>query len=157
MAKKSMSFPVSVLADELGVSHETLRRGLRGLGVEVGHGRRYTIKQAFSALQSDLKAERTRETRARADLLELERREKEASLVPMSTARAVLVDVLTPLRTEMISCPATLAARCNPGDPEIARVTLEAWARETLQTFADAVARTTPQDRSEPDCPPAAD
>lgn len=140
---RSLAFTVSALADELGVAHETLRRKLRDIGVEVGRGTRISIKQAVLALHSDYEAERTRETRHRANLLALEEREKEQSLVPMPIVRGVLTEVLTPLKTELLSCPATLAGRCNPGDPEMARAALEAWARDLLTSFADGIERTT--------------
>lgn len=138
---KPLKFSIHVLAGELGVADETLRRKLRDLDVAVGHGKKITIKQAFAALHSDLDAERTRETRARADLLEMERKEKEQSLVPMATARKVINDVLGPLKVEMLSASATLSARCNPGDPELARIAIADWARQTLQNASDAISR----------------
>lgn len=137
----TIKLSVYAMAQELGVAEETLRRKLREIDVKVEKGKRITIKQAFAALHSDLDAERTRETRARADLLEMERKEKEESLVPMATARKVLNDVLGPLKIEMMSASATLSSRCNPGDPELARIAIADWARQTLQNASDAISR----------------
>lgn len=92
---------------------------------------------------------RERLTAAEARLRELDLEEREASLVPMATARKVLADVLAPMKSELLSAPATLAGRCNPGDPEMARPVLESWVRGILTTAADAMARSTKE--GEPD------
>ena len=86
---------------------------------------------------------RERLVAAEARLKELDLSEREASLVPMATARKVLGDVLGPMRTEILSASATLAGRCNPGDPEMARTVLEPWVRKILTDAADAIVRNT--------------
>ena len=85
---------------------------------------------------------------AQARLEELKLEELEKSLVPMATARKVINDVLGPLKIEMMSASATLSSRCNPGDPELARIAIADWARQTLQNASDAITREAPE--SEP-------
>ena len=86
---------------------------------------------------------RERLVAAEARLRELDLEEREASLVPMATARKVLADVLGPMKSELLSAPATLAGRCNPGDPELARMALKPWFGGILTSAADAMARST--------------
>ena len=88
---------------------------------------------------------KTRLLAAQAKLEELKLQEREESLVPMSTARKVLNDVLGPLKTEMMSAPATMAGRCNPGDPDLARIALADWVRQILTSAADAVEKVAPE------------
>lgn len=92
---------------------------------------------------------RERLTAAEAQLKELELQERTEALVPMATARKVLADVLGPLKSELLSAPATLAGRCNPGDPEMARPVLDEWVRKVLADASDAMARSTKE--REPD------
>ncbi|MBL9174719.1 MAG: hypothetical protein JNL10_14370 [Verrucomicrobiales bacterium] len=94
---------------------------------------------------------RERLTAAEAQLAELDLQERTEALVPMATARKVLADVLGPLKSELLSAPATLAARCNPGDPLLARGVLEPWARGILTSAADAVKRIPGEEEGKPD------
>lgn len=87
---------------------------------------------------------KTRLLAAQAKLEELKLAELEKSLVPMATARKVLHEVLGPLKIEMLSASATLSSRCNPGDPELARLAIAEWARRTLQNASDAITREAP-------------
>src|SRR5690606_25257048 len=97
-----LKWSIHQAANELGVSRETIKRGLIQAGIEVSSeksGNEFTTRQIFAAVAGgDLKAERIRETRARADLLELKRKERERELVPMSEALAEISRVLVPLR-----------------------------------------------------------
>lgn len=138
-----MKWTIQRAATEFGVDAKTIRSGLarNEVAVKKGRGSSYTTRQITAAIFGDLKGERIRETRARADLLELKRKEREAQLVPMDVARKVLADVLTPLRTELLAMSATVAVRTNPGDPELARRIIHEHATQILQRTSDAAAR----------------
>lgn len=52
----------------------------------------------------------------------------------MEMAKAALVKIVSPMRTDIIAMPALLAARCNPSDPELARNVLQPWADALLKS-----------------------
>ena len=138
-----MKWTLQKSSAEFGAARETIKAGLVRNGVEVRKGRNhaFTTKQILAAIFGDLKAERTREARARADLLELKRREREAELVPLDEAKAAVSRVLVPLRTELLALPSSIAARCNPGDPELARKAIHESVTRILQNASDEVSR----------------
>lgn len=125
---------VQSAAAQFGVSRDTLKRGLVAMGIKVGWGAKFDLRQIYRALAGDLKEERTRETRAKADLLELKRAEREKDLVPMADAEALVQSVLLPVRDIWLAMPAALAARCNPGDPELARAQLQSWVDDSIRS-----------------------
>lgn len=114
------------------VSKETLRRGLIALDAETGVGILYPLRTIYRALTGDLDAEKTRETRARADLLEMERKQKQGELVPMSEVDRLYTDALLPVRQRFLALPAEAATRCNPTDPTCAREALQQWVDDAL-------------------------
>jgi hypothetical protein len=120
-----MRWSLRQAATEWGTNIDTLTRGLRVLGVEVRPKRTYTTRQIFTAIAGDLQHERTREARARADLLELEKRIKQGELFEEEQAIAMVRAAFQPFRQSIIALPAAYAARCNPGDPQLAREQLE--------------------------------
>ena len=126
--------PITMLeaADEFAIPRATLRRKLLSAGVPIGDGEVYTVAQIHAALMGSLDAERIRETRARADLLELERAEKQRDLVPMAEAEAATTSSLLPIRQRLIALPSEASTRCNPTDPQLAREALERWLADSL-------------------------
>lgn len=138
-----MKWTMQKAAAEFGVDAKTIKAGLVRNGIEVkrGRGSSYTTRQICGAIYGDIKGERLRETRARADLLELKRKEREAILVPMDVARRVLADVLVPARTELLAASSALAIRCNPGDPDLARRAIHEHNVGILQRLEEAASR----------------
>ena len=111
-------------ADECGVPREAVRRGLRAAGIEPGKDGRYTTRQIFQALHGDLEAERIRETRARAELLEMEAEEKRRTLVSVSgrSSGSTPLDAgawirRAGLRIAAVSCcgPSSSSSTAGPG------------------------------------------
>ncbi|HOI38389.1 MAG TPA: hypothetical protein PLF11_13520, partial [Bacillota bacterium] len=100
-------------------------------------GNRYSIYTLHVAMVGDLHAQRIRETRARADLLELERRKTEGELVTMEEARNVIRQYLGPMRDILTTAPMALAARVNPADPELARMQLEQWSEDNMRKLRE--------------------
>lgn len=128
---------VTEAAPQLGVSINTLLTGLERMRVKTSRGRKYPLKQLFTACFGDLEAERIRETRARADLLELERREKEKELVPMHLAVSLMRNGIGPVRTKVLELPNQMSGNVNPSDPEHARVQLTDWVDRFLASMTD--------------------
>ena len=124
---------ISEAAKEFHSTPETIRRRLRAAEITHTEGKRYSIYVLHTALVGDLHAQRIRETRARADLLELERRKTEGDLVTMEEARSVIRQYLGPMRDILTTAPMALAARVNPADPELARMQLEQWSEDNLK------------------------
>lgn len=50
---------------------------------------------------------------------------QDGNLVPVEGAREIIRGIMEPLRVQLLSLPASLCARCNPGDPELARGQIE--------------------------------
>jgi phage terminase Nu1 subunit (DNA packaging protein) len=107
------------------------------LGIEVRSGRTYSTRQIFTALAGDLQFERMREARARADLLELEKREREGQLVSIEQCEAMIRDANLPVRQLILALPSTFAARCNPNDPELALEQLEIARNSLLRPWRE--------------------
>lgn len=136
-----MNWTATNAAKEFGVSRETILRGLRGAGVDTKKNAAYPTRLIHKILAGDLKAEKIRETRARADLLELERREKEREIITLSEAQAHQSAVLAPIRQRLMALPAEMASRTNPIDPKFARKALERWRDESLKGWREEIAK----------------
>jgi hypothetical protein len=132
-----MKWSIRRAAREFGVVDETIARGLGALGIRVTRGKTFTTRQIFTAIAGDLRHERTREARARADLLELDRRERLGELMTIERAADNLRETLTPIRQSILAAPATLAAKCNPSDPHMAREIIEQWVDDTLRSLRE--------------------
>lgn len=128
---------ISEAAKEFHSTPETIRRRLRAADITHAEGNRYSIYTLHVAMVGDLHAQRIRETRARADLLELERRQTEGELVTMNEARGVIRQYLGPMRDILTTAPMALAARVNPADPELARMQLETWSEDNMKRLHD--------------------
>ncbi len=95
----------------------------------------------FREHRGDAKAQRlaqqTRRDKAQADLLELQRRQREGELVTMEEARNVIRQYLGPMRDILTTAPMALAARVNPSDPELARMQLETWSEDNMRKLRE--------------------
>lgn len=95
----------------------------------------------FREHRGDAKAQRlaqqTRRDKAQADLLELQRRQREGELVTMEEARNVIRQYLGPMRDILTTAPMALAARVNPADPELARMQLETWSEDNMRKLRE--------------------
>ena len=136
----SIQMTLEQAAAEFAIPRPTLRRRIMHAGLKVGDGVTYTVAEIHGVLMGSLEAERIRETRARADLLELERLEKQRDLVPMAEVDAKLVATFLPIRQRLMALPAEAAARCNPSDPQLAREALDRWVTDSLPLIRGAVA-----------------
>lgn len=126
-------------AQESGVTRETIRRGLRRDGIEPGPDGCYSTRQILQAVHGDLEAERIRETRARAELLEMEAAEKRRTLVSMEEVAKIYANALVPIRQHLNALPSECATRANPADPTHARNALAEWVAGVLPKIREAI------------------
>ena len=67
-----LRWTVGMASAEFDLDPKTLRKRLRAAGITAGDDGRYSTAQLVQAVSGDLRYEQTRETRARADRLEME-------------------------------------------------------------------------------------
>jgi hypothetical protein len=121
-------------AREFGASRDTLQRGLSALGLEVGKGATFTLRQIHRALAGDLRAERTRLSRELANRAERENRLADADLVKMSECEAHIMQVLVnPVRAAFEALPAATCQLLNPTDPAAAHAILQGYIERTIK------------------------
>ncbi len=140
-AAKRLSWSLLSAAEEFGVSRETIRRGLSANGVP--QKETYTTKDIFSALSGDLKAARAREALASAIAKERENKIAEGEMIPLSDNLAWQEKVLQPIRNRLNDLPGSMASRCNPTDPDHARVQLSGWLKDSLPILRAEIAKAT--------------
>lgn len=87
---------------------------------------------------------RLRKMDAEIRLLELEEKEKLRQLVPIEEAHEVIRMALMPFRDSLVGMPDSLASRCNPADPDHARLALEAWRNQIMKQMQRALEKTEP-------------
>jgi hypothetical protein len=75
----------------------------------------------------DLLTERARETKARADKIELQNSVARRKLIPREDVQHFIVSTYAPVREQVLAMPSVMAPRVNPTDPEHARRHLEEW------------------------------
>ena len=139
---------LSEYAPQVGLSVNTIQAGLARAGVKVGRGKRYTLRQLHTAAVGDFKYERTRSERAKADLAEMEIKEKEQSLVQLEDARKMMVDGTHCWRVRVLELPNTMADKVNPADPEHARRQLTDWVDQSLASLATDMDKLDAKERS---------
>ena len=128
----------AALARELKVSQQLLqyhrRRPGAPEGKHLGAWRAYldAVEQPQAGSSNDLREAKVRETRARAELLEMEKRQLDGELVKLEEVQKIITRTLLPIRQRMNALPAECASQCNPTDPVLARQALQRWVDESL-------------------------
>lgn len=127
-----MKLTIYEASREFAVDRRTLTRGLAERGITVKPGAKYTIKQLHDAIAGDLEYEKTRLTRADADLREMDKLEKKHILVPLSEVADIVNPILLTVRQRLNNLAAECGIRCNPTDPALAEQQLNDWVARTL-------------------------
>lgn len=96
----------------------------------------------MNALLRDISQLRGRKIEEEVLLLELERRQKEADLVPMDAALEVITRTLLPVRQRLMALPSEMSARCNPTDPVHSEKALDDWLQRSLAVIQSAIGKT---------------
>jgi phage terminase Nu1 subunit (DNA packaging protein) len=108
----SLKWTIRRAALEFGVAKDTVVRGLRNLGMDTARGQSFTTREIFRAIGGDLKFERTRVERAKADALERDNKTAEAELVNAAEVETLLWEItLSPIRSGIINHPKSCARR----------------------------------------------
>jgi hypothetical protein len=134
---KTFTVNVEQVAAALNCSPATARRRFRAC--EIDPNKPLTLKDVIRAWAGDLREEKIRETRARADLLEIERRQLEKDLVTSEQVQDTIRSALGPVRQRFLSLPVEMAARCNPSDPVLAKTALEQWRDESMRLVMESL------------------
>ena len=79
-----------------------------------------------------LEEEQARLARIRADLLDIQRRERERELVPLAGVQRMALAGWGPCRDAFNSLPTAVDSRANPSDPPHARAALTEWLDSVL-------------------------
>lgn len=126
------------MAKELGISRERLKRQAAKSGFELEPRQKLSIRDAVKIMSGgDLQAEKIRETAVRADLMELERREKEGETVTLSKVQEMLQTMMAPIRARLNAMPSELANRTNPTDPQLAKDAAQRWVDEAIKLIRE--------------------
>ena len=86
----------------------------------------------------DLEYERGRETRGRADLIQIEKAKLQNLLYESDEVDALIAAAFVPNRQMWTALP-TLAPRVNPSDPSFARAALEQYRDEALRYCREVI------------------
>jgi phage terminase Nu1 subunit (DNA packaging protein) len=127
-----MTWTCKGAAQEWGLDQVTMRRRLIAAGHEVGPGKKFTTREISDALNGRLEQEKIRLTKADADAKEAENLERAGVTIRKDDAMRLVSEVIAPVRSALLSWPASLATRLNPTDPELARTVLDAEVRRLL-------------------------
>jgi hypothetical protein len=126
------------LAEIVGVTTARIRQ-LHGEGeipspVDGDYDTVPTLKALFvyyrkraSGAAADLKFQRARSEKRKADILDLDFEAKKKTLVDMATVQKFVADTWIPVVQAIRNLPSECAHRCNPTDPETGMLALERW------------------------------
>ena len=92
------------------------------------------------AIGGSLHAAKLAKTQVETRLLLLEEKIKKGEMIPTGDAESLIRAALMPLRDALVGLPDAMASRCNPADPEHARIALEEWRTATMRTVQRAFA-----------------
>lgn len=127
-----MQWTVHKAAIEWGVDYKSLAKWLSMQGHDMKKGKTFHTRDISRAVMGDLDFERTRLTRAEADLREMERSEKANELVPMPEVQSLYTAALLPVRQRLLAMPSECCSRANPTDPMFAQAALQRWVDDAM-------------------------
>ncbi len=108
---------------EFGVAEETLARALRKAGLKTGKGKTYATLEIHTVLAGDVRGERTRLLRAKADEQELKNKVRDGELITRDVAeRELWFNLYLPLLQSLQAMPDEISPRCV--SPDAARVAM---------------------------------
>lgn len=137
------TYSATSAASELGITRQALDKRLKSSGLKLGRGVTYTLRQIVDAMNSSandkeaiIKARR-KKLEEEAALLEYDRLEREKVLVNLNDVLRLVEAPWVVVRQRMLALPAEAAAKCNPGDPDLAREALDGWLNYSLASIRD--------------------
>ena len=136
---KTIEATINQWAESLAMEPRTLGRRLSRAGITVKPRQQLTATDIFKALTSDKEAAQARESNARADLLEMEKAEKEKRTIDVAEMEKVLRDIHLPIRQRFLALPSEACHLCNPTDPMFAHAALLAWVDMSLPIIRESI------------------
>lgn len=126
-------------AAEFGLDPKTLKSRLMKNGVKCPARALFTIKVIHENVQSTMEKERIADMQHARQIRERKEAERMGDLISFSEARKLLAKTTEPVRQAFLSLAADCAAKCNPGDPDAARLILDDWAKGKLAGVREAI------------------
>jgi phage terminase Nu1 subunit (DNA packaging protein) len=145
-----MKWTIHKAAIEWGIDRRTLASRLSEAGFDVERGAEFHTQEITRAVVGDLERERTRLTRADADIREMEKRQKEGELVDLQEVLDLIRRACLPISQRLRSLPADMATRCNPTDPVLAREALQRWVDDSLPLIRSQMPKPTKEQDEKP-------
>lgn len=134
MKKQRIELTVNAASIELGVARETITRGLKSAGIKTK--RSYTLKEIVLAVHGDIKGERLRLIRAKADHAEITVAEARENLMPTVDVQAVFNRIMAHVRAQFLGLPSAAHA-CNHDNPKEAHAALTEYCDNALRACRD--------------------
>ncbi len=107
MAKrKVIRWTIPEAASEFDLHANTLSKRLKTASIEPGPDGRWSTAQICAAVYGDMDGEKLREVRHRANLLELEEKEKLRQLLPAADVERVWGGIMVAIRQSIWNCDA---------------------------------------------------
>ena len=136
---KTIELTIHRASIEFGCDHKSLAKWLVEAGHTLTRGKQFSLQEIHKAIAGDLEHERIRETRERANLLERERKQKDAELVSLEEVAQLVNPILLACRQRLNSLPSECASMVNPTDPSHAQTQLQAWVERNLPLIREAL------------------
>lgn len=128
-----------------GIPKDTIKEAKRA-GSDAFRSNRVDLKRLLSWLFSENGKDssggtyeyfKMRKIEEEAKLLTLDRLEREKVLVNLNDVLRLVEAPWVVVRQRMLALPAEAAAKCNPGDPDLAREALDGWLNYSLASIRD--------------------
>ena len=116
---------------EFGVDRRSLAKWISQLGIDVKAGEKYHTKVIHRAIAGDYEFEKTRLTRADADIREMDREVQRGQLVSLEQVARILNPIMITVKQRLDALPSEAGSRCNPTDPAHAEQQLRDWVDRT--------------------------
>jgi hypothetical protein len=131
--ERGVSHSLQAWATAFGMERRTLEARMVKAGLTVSkNGALIPARKIYVALVGDKQAEEIRALKLDNEERERRAAESDGRLVDRQLIEQQLTEFFTlPLMQALVALPTTLDARCNPGDPALARVALQQWVEET--------------------------
>src|SRR6516165_12283604 len=100
---KALRWTVMRAAAEFGMHRDTLTKYLRREGIHPGPDGKFSTQEIVKGVYGDLRSEQVRETRARADKLELELAKERQQVIPAPRVFQFLENIFVAVKAKITS------------------------------------------------------
>jgi hypothetical protein len=142
-SKKVKSIRLTLLqaSEEFGVTRETLRRAIKSTpDFQPKRDGKLSLREIHALLSGDVRIERARLTKARANREELRFKKEQGELVPRYFANREIGDFCRTVMDGVRYMPHNIARAANPENPSTAKAAFTQWLDEQLGKMRMAIA-----------------